>query len=73
MEDFLGNRDFWKLWRSTGKRNASGGFEPSITFLEAALLIPKSMLDTFQVLDDFHHRMESKWLKEMAKKKNQER
>jgi hypothetical protein len=72
LEDFIEYRETWLLWRSTGRRNASNGFEPAISFLEAATRLPNAMLSTFQTLDSVFAKMESQWLKKLAKKKEQQ-
>jgi len=61
--------DDWMLWRSLGKRNYNGGFEPSVSYLEAVHNIEGDKLQTFLALDSLYGKMERTYLKQKNKQK----
>lgn len=64
------NWEDWLIWRSIGRRNAHGGFEPSISYVEAIQAIPSERLQVFLELDSLYSKMEKQYLKQTAGRKD---
>lgn len=59
--------DDWTLWRSLGKRNFNGGFEPSVSYLEAVHNIENEKLQVFLAMDNLYSKMEQQYIKQKGK------
>jgi hypothetical protein len=61
---FLKYKGSWLLWRSLGRRDASGNWEPPLSFVEADQL-PKDKIDFFLSMDEVFRKK----LAQLSKKK----
>lgn len=60
--------DEWLVYRGTGRRNHAGGFESSLSFLQAITDIPEEMFKVFLELDSVYGKMERQYIKQTAGK-----
>ncbi len=64
IEDFYKYRGDWLLWRDLGHLDEYGSWVAPASFMEATQM-PKAMLDTFFLLDD--------WIYKLMKQENKQK